>query len=178
VDASLGCGTAIRNIAGEALSEATGQKGFNYRTEPVWARLGVPPETRIGTIPNLDLANLWSSAVHGDPATPLVKVGVFETLRVRLVHPSGHKRLHGFGLWGAEWPHNPWAEGSGSRVMGPNAKSFAIGMQGGIGPMTAWNINPFYRAGGKYSVPGDRLFLDSASVALSGGTWGLVRVTP
>lgn len=178
VDPSLNCGTAVRNIAGTDDADGSGQKAFNYRTEPIWARLGLPPETRLGTLNNLDLGDVFSSAVHGDPATPLFTVGVYDTLRVRVLHPSGHRRQHAFSLWGAEWAHNPWAEGSGSRFMGPNTKSFAIGTQSGIGPMTAWNINPFFRAGGKFSVTGDRLYVEQPSFGLAGGLWGLVRVTP
>ncbi|WP_437309468.1 copper oxidase [Sorangium sp. So ce388] len=175
---SLGCGTALRNIVGEVDADGTGHKAFNYRTEPVWARLGVRPEVRLGGIDTLDLSEIWSSTAHGDPATPLFTVGVYDTLRIRVLQPSGHRRQHSFSLWGAEWAHNPWAQGSGSRVMGPNPGSFAIAAQGGIGPMTAWNVNPFFRAGGKFEQPGDRLYLDHPSFSLAGGLWGIVRVTP
>ncbi|XXY23657.1 copper oxidase [Sorangium sp. So ce216] len=177
-DASLNCGTALRNIVGDVDADGTGHKAFNYRTEPIWARLGVRPEKRLGEIAGLDLSAIFSSAEHGDPATPIFTVGVYDTLRVRVLQPSGHRRQHSFSLWGAEWAHNPWAQGSGSRAMGRNPASFVIGAQGGIGPMTAWNVNPFFRAGGKFEQPGDRLYLDQPSFSLSGGLWGIVRVTP
>nr|AYM54206.1 multicopper oxidase [Sorangium cellulosum] len=177
-DASLNCGTALRSLVGDVDADGTGHRAFNYRTEPLWTRLGVRPETRIGGMEGLDLSAMWSSEAHGDPGTPLFSVGVHDTLRVRVLQPSGHRRQHSFGLWGAEWAYNPWAEGSGSRVMGPNSRSFTIGVQSGIGAMTAWNMNPFFRAGGQFARPGDRLYLDPSSPALAGGLWGIVRIVP
>lgn len=177
-DASLNCGTALMNLGGETDWDVSGQKAFNYRTEPLWARLGRRPEARLGDVATLDESALLSSSVHGDPATPVFMVGRYETPRLRVLNPSGHRRQHAFSLWGAEWAHNPWAQGSGSLYMGANPRSFAIGVQGGIGAMTAWNIQPFYRAGGKYNVPGDRLLLDQTSVQLLGGHFGILRVTP
>ncbi|MGK4006298.1 copper oxidase [Sorangium sp. So ce1036] len=177
-DPSLGCGTALRNLVGDVDADGTGHKAFNYRTEPLWARLGVAPDTRLGGVEDLDLSAIFSSAEHGDPATPLFTVGRHDTLRLRVLQPSGHRRQHSFGLWGAEWAFNPWAKGSSSRFMGPNDASFVIGAQGGIGPMTAWNVNPLFRAGGKFAVPGDRLYLDQGAAAMADGLWGIVRVTP
>ncbi|WP_044251368.1 multicopper oxidase [Chondromyces apiculatus] len=177
-DSSLFCGTALPNIGGEIDSDVTGHKGFNYRAEPVWARLGVGSEQRLGAIPNLDQRAVLSSAVHGDPATPLFTVKRSDKVRLRILQPSGHRHQHAFAMWGMEWPHNPWAEGSGSRQMGHNDSAFTIGVQSGIGPMTAWNLNPAHRAGGKFQVVGDRLYLDQSSVDLAGGLWGLMRVTP
>ncbi len=62
--------------------------------------------------------------------------------------------------------------------MGGNAKTFAVGVQSGIGPMTAWNINPFFQAGGRFNVPGDRMYLEQPSGGLASGLWGVVRVNP
>ncbi|WP_437691732.1 copper oxidase [Sorangium sp. So ce176] len=175
--AALGCGTALANVVSGVDPDTTGHKAFNYRTEPLWARLGVKPETRLGTLSDLDLSDIFSSAAHGDPETPIFKMGVHEHLRVRVLQPSGHRRQHSFGLWGMEWAQNAWAEGSESRYMGRNRKAYAISAQSGIGPMTAWNINPYFRAGGKYAVPGDRLYLDQANATLADGLWGIVRLT-
>ncbi|AUX39699.1 multicopper oxidase [Sorangium cellulosum] len=177
-DPSWNCGTALANLGGEIDWDVSGQEAFNYRSEPIWARLGVRPETRLGSLVELDQSEVFSSAAHGDPATPVFEVGRWDKLRVRVLFPSGHRRQLAFSLWGHEWPHNPWALGSASRAMGENPTSFAIGVQSGIGPMTAWNINPFYRAGGRFGVPGDRLYNEQNSVELAGGQWGLVRVLP
>lgn len=174
--ATLECGTALANLSGGVDSDTTGHKAFNYRTEPLWARLGVPPETRLGDIDGLDLSDILSSAAHGDPATPIFDVGVYERLRVRVLKPSGHRRQHSFSLWGMEWSYNPWAQGAQSRYMGRNDKSFAVGAQGGIGPMSAWNMNPYFRAGGMFEIAGDRLYLDQANAMFTDGLWGIVRI--
>ena len=177
-DPSLNCAAAIRNLTGEEDAGGSGQRAFNYRTEPVWARLGLPPELRLGSVASLDLGDVFSSAAHGDPATPLLTVSLNDRVRVRVLQPSGHRRAHAFSLWGAEWPYNPWGQGLASRSMGGNAKTFAVGVQSGIGPMTAWNINPFFQAGGRFNVPGDRMYLEQPSGGLASGLWGVVRVNP
>ncbi|MGK3965211.1 copper oxidase [Sorangium sp. So ce118] len=177
-NAALACGTALGNLVSGVDPDATGHKAFNYRTEPSWARLGVPPETRLGGIAGLDLSDFFSSAAHGDPETPIFTVGGHDRVRVRVLFPSGHRRQHSFGLWGAEWAHNPWAEGSASRYMGRNSKSYAMSAQSGIGPMSAWNVIPYFRAGGMFEVAGDRLYLDHPNSLLADGLWGIVRVEP
>jgi len=177
-DANLNCGTAIRNLGGEDDSEDSGHRAFNYRTEPIWGRLGLRPETDPNVINGLQLADILSSKVHGDPATPIFTAKVGTPYRFRVTEPSGHARQHAFALWGAEWPHNPWAQGSESRVIGPNSESFAIANQWGVSVQTNWNIVPFFGAGGKFGVPGDYLYLDQSSFAFTDGQWGLFRVTP
>ncbi|AKT42984.1 copper oxidase [Chondromyces crocatus] len=174
-DAAMNCDAAIRNTFSFG---DVGHKAVNYRTEPVWKRLGLRPETPSSQLNNLDLSNLFSSTPHGDPATPVFTATSRQKIRVRVTYPSGHLRRHAFSLWGAEWPHIPWAAGSASRAMGANPHAMALGTQGGIGPMTAWNIVPFDDAGGRHHVPGDRLYLNQPTSKLSGGLWGIFRVTP
>ncbi|AUX24445.1 multicopper oxidase [Sorangium cellulosum] len=176
VDAGLNCGTALRNYDGEDDAEDTGHKAFNYRSEPFWARLGIPPELARVELNEEDLSDIFSSELHGDPATPIFKAGVSQKVRVRVVHPSGHRRQHAFGLWGAVWPHNPFAEGERSRRIGHNREVLNIGIQNAIGPMTHHNVVPFSPAGGRFAVPGDRLYLDQPSFQLSDGLWGIFRV--
>jgi hypothetical protein len=173
----LNSGRSLRNTAGIDDSQDTGQKAFNYRTEPLWARLGVPPQTPPEDINNYDLRDILSSAIHGDPATPVFTVNAGEPLRWRFGHPSGHSRQHSISLHGAEWRRNPWAAGAQSRVMGPNALSPIIATQGGSSVMQSYNIVPEYGAGGAYGVPGDYLYRDHASFLWSGGgLWGVYRV--
>ncbi|WP_223762015.1 copper oxidase [Corallococcus sp. AS-1-6] len=173
----LNSGTALRNTSGIDDSQDTGQKGFNYRTEPLWARLGVPPQTPPEDTNNYDLTAILSSATHGDPATPVFTAKVGEPVRWRVGQPSGHSRQHAFAIHGAEWRRNPWAEGAQSRVMGPNATSPVISTQGGSSVMHHWNIVPEYGAGGAYGVTGDYLYRDMPSFLWSsGGLWGVYRV--
>jgi hypothetical protein len=173
----LNSGQALRNTAGIDDSQDTGQKAFNYRTEPLWARLGVPPQTDPETLNDYDLSDILSSTVHGDPATPVFTVSQGEPLRWRFGHPSGHSRQHAITLHGAEWRRNPWAAGTASRAMGPNPTSPIISTQGGASVMQSFNIIPEHGAGGAYGVAGDYLYRDHSSFLWSsGGLWGVYRV--
>jgi hypothetical protein len=72
-------GTVVPVITGaEEPVESGGQKGFNYRTEPLWARLGQPADAG-NNLNNFDQTNLLSSTASnigcggacGDPETPV-----------------------------------------------------------------------------------------------------------
>ncbi|WP_437573985.1 copper oxidase [Sorangium sp. So ce887] len=177
LDPGLNCGTAIRNYDGEDDSEDTGHEAFNYRTEPFWARLGIRPELARELLNEKDLSDIFSSRVHGDPATPIFTAHATQKVRVRIVQPSGHRRQHAFSLWGAQWPHNPFAEGERSRRIGENPEVLNIGVEAPISAMTHHNLVPFSGAGGRFAVPGDRLYLDQPSFKVSDGLWGIFRVT-
>ncbi|WP_438022831.1 multicopper oxidase domain-containing protein [Sorangium sp. So ce233] len=178
LDRDLNCGTALRNQDGEDDAEETGHEAFNYRTEPFWARLGIPPELASDVLNERDLSDIFSSHVHGDPATPIFTAGAHQKVRVRLLQPSGHHRQHAFGIWNTEWPHNPFAEGERSRRIGENREVLNIAVENPFGPMVHRNIVPFFPAGGKFAVPGDRLYLEQMTYMLSNGQWGLFRVVP
>ncbi|WP_437738871.1 multicopper oxidase domain-containing protein [Sorangium sp. So ce1335] len=177
VDDNLNCGTAIRNYDGEDDSEDTGHEAFNYRTEPFWGRLGIPPELARELLNDKDLSDIFNSNVFGDPETPIFTAGATQKLRVRIVHPSGHRRQHAFALWNTEWPSNPFAEGERSRRIGENREVLNIAVEHPISAMTHHNLVPFFGAGGKFAVPGDRLYLDQPSFKASDGLWGIFRVT-
>ena len=178
LDPGLSCGTAIRNLGAADDAEETGHKGFNFRTEPIWARLGIAPETPPNVINTFDLSAILSSTTYGDPATPIFTAHRGEQQRLRLAEPSGHGRQHAFSLWGAEWPDNPYAEGERSRVFGENPTNFTIGARDGISALSAYEVVPLFPAGGKFGVIGDFLYLNHDSAAFTNGHWGLVRVTP
>ncbi|XYH93938.1 hypothetical protein ACMHYB_39735 [Sorangium sp. So ce1128] len=178
LDPELNCGTAIRNQDGEDDAEDTGHDAFNYRTEPFWARLGIPPELASELLNKRDLSDIFSSDVFGDPATPIFTAGANQKVRVRLVQPSGHHRQHAFGLWNTEWPHNPFAQGERSRRIGENREVLNFAVEQPFGPMIHRNIVPFFPAGGKFAVPGDRLYLEQTTFMLSNGEWGIFRVVP
>ncbi|WP_433927395.1 multicopper oxidase domain-containing protein [Sorangium cellulosum] len=178
LDRDLNCGTALRNQDGEDDSEDTGHDAFNYRTEPFWARLGIRPEFASDVLNERDLSNIFNSNVFGDPETPIFTAGATQKVRWRLVHPSGHHRQHAFALWNTEWPSNPFAEGERSRRIGENREVLNIAVENPFGPMTHRNIVPFFPAGGKFAVPGDRLYLEQSTFMLSNGEWGLFRVVP
>ncbi|MBI3181156.1 MAG: copper oxidase [Myxococcales bacterium] len=183
-DVELNCGTALRNNGGADDAEDSGHKAFNYRTEPLWARLGLAPQDTDAHRPGVpgfhgsELSDILSSWVHGDPETPVFTARAGEEVRLRLLHPSGHPRQHAFTLHGAEWPSHAAAEGSGSTVLGFNPQPYVIGTQGSVTASTAWNIRPLFGAGGRFQVPGDYLYRDQASFQFPDGLWGILRVVP
>ncbi|WP_437573986.1 copper oxidase [Sorangium sp. So ce887] len=178
LDPRLNCGTALRNQDGEDDAEDTGHDAFNYRTEPFWARLGLPPEVASEALNGQNLRDIFSSRVHGDPVTPIFMASAVQKVRLRLVQPSGHRRQHAFSLWNTAWPHNPFAEGERSRRIGENREVLNFAVENPIGPMTHRNIVPFLPAGGELLVTGDRLYNEQSTPMLANGLWGLFRVVP
>ncbi|MEQ1559931.1 MAG: hypothetical protein ABL933_13465, partial [Methyloglobulus sp.] len=170
-------------------AEDTGQKGFNYRTEPLWARNGVGTSgADFNTLNNLDYSNTLSSiypnpgcsgkpdSVCGDPETPVFKAKAGTDIRFRLVHPNGHSRQHAFALYGHNWDYQPWKNDS-TEIATPEEKEVQtarVGAIGGIGPGRHFNI--VTTAGGVNGVPGDYLFRVQENFQFHGGMWGILRV--
>jgi hypothetical protein len=196
-------GAPLPNIAATDDSEDTGMKGFNYRTEPLWARLGYDiemPNTREPTNPALlpnsppnpdypvdkaqddyDFTNALSSIQTnagcggpcGDPETPVFLAQAGVPVRFRVLHPAGHPRQHSFALFGHHWNFEPWTQLS--TVQSFNPFTFEVGAEGGIGPTRHTNILTI--AGGLFKVPGDYLYRTMDSFNFSGGgLWGIFRV--
>ncbi|HRI38561.1 MAG TPA: hypothetical protein PLO50_08405, partial [Nitrospira sp.] len=94
-------------------------------------------------------------------------------IRLRVVHPGGHPRQHGFTLFGHDWSLSPWIDKS--RTMGWNQYSpTRVGSAGGIGPGRVVNI--MASAGGDCAVPGDYLYRTQEGFMFGGGLWGILRV--
>jgi hypothetical protein len=166
-------GVALKNLGGEDDSEDTGGKAFNYRTEPIWARLNKAPEDVPDGINQVDMTNVLSSASR-DPETPIFTARAGWPVRFRVVHPAGHPRQHGFTLFGHNWDFEPWT--AGSTLQGSNPFTFKVGSYSGIGPTRHDNI--LTRAGGVFSVTGDFLYRTQESFQFTGGLWGIFRVVP
>jgi manganese oxidase len=177
-------GSAMGNLRNGDDAEDSGQKAFNYRTEPLWARLGADPGSSPDEMANYDFSNALSSMAHGDPATPIFTAKAGTPVRFRVVHPGGHPRNHAFSVAGHDWIINPWtcplAPKPGdceSNTLGWNKFSAnRIGTAGGIGP--ARHLNILTRAGGAFEVPGDYLYRTQEGFMFGGGLWGIFRVEP
>jgi manganese oxidase len=165
----------IHNNAAVDDAEDTGHKAFNYKTEPLWARLGLKPETSLEDLNRQQLTHLLASSA-GDPETPLFTVASGSDVRIRIAQFSGHNRQHGFTWFGHQWQRQPWATGSRSGVMGHNVVSSYVATQDGIGPMCTWNALPLHGAGANSGSPGDYLYRDMPSFMYADGAWGVVRV--
>jgi len=66
--------------------------GVNYRNEPLFFRVGPDKET----------AYSFSSTVHGDPLTPILRAYAGDPLRIRLFQ-GAHEESHSFNVHGLKW---------------------------------------------------------------------------
>ncbi|MDI1294080.1 MAG: hypothetical protein PSV18_15250 [Methylobacter sp.] len=163
-------GMPVPNTAQSEDPEDSGQKAFNYKTEPLWTRMGFAPETALGLTHNEDFTNV----LQGPAETPVFKSKVGDSVRLRVLQPGGHARNHVFQLHGHGWQEEPYT--NGSTVMGKNNWSEWKGSEPGIGAGSHLNLLITNGAGGYYGTPGDYLYRDQASFQFDNGLWGVFRV--
>lgn len=193
---------ALPNLRNADDAEDTGQKAFNYRTEPIWARLGSSvPSAEPESMLDYDWSNVFNSNVAHfgcptgkdcDPETPIFTVEAGTPVRFRVVHPGGHPRNHSFTVHGHDWSMNPWIadpacikkhkgakntdEICGSTKQGWNNDSPSLyGTVNAIGP--ARHVNILTQAGGDFGIPGDYMYRTQEGFTFGGGLWGILRVT-
>jgi manganese oxidase len=179
----------VRNYTEESDAEDSGAKAFNYRTEPLWARLGFLQEmtkrdhTTFQSVPDLlndvNVANVFSTAAHGDPETPIFTATAGTPVRFRVAQPTGHPRQHAFTVFGHNWFHEAWLNESTALWSPgqPEPTSSTIGTQGGSAPRRHWNF-VLRSAGGGFNQPGDYMYRTQETFQFTGGLWGIFRVTP
>ncbi|GAB4273885.1 MAG: multicopper oxidase [Candidatus Promineifilaceae bacterium] len=177
-----GDGTPVPNIAGEGAGipedpQDTGQKAINYRTEPLWFRLGVTADTSFESMGDLVVDGVYSNAqVSGkDPQTPVFTAVAGTPVRFHVVEPGGHARIHVFTVQSHNWQRSPYI--NGSTEIGDNPLSTVTGAQEGVNPVGHWTF-VIDSAGGPFEVPGDYLYGDMASFGNFQGLWGIFRVLP
>lgn len=167
----------VPSTAGVEDAEDSGQQAFNYRTEPMWKRMGFAPNAPLGTTGGLDFTNVLSNTkVGGDPVTPVFSAKAGEQVRFRVLHPAGHQRNHVFTVNGHSWREMPYI--NNSLEIGANPTSETRGSQTGVGPTSHFNMVLERGAGGAFKVPGDYLIRDFQSFQFDGGLWGILRVNP
>jgi len=135
--------------------EVEGVVGFNYNFEPLGARLAR----------NEDTSQVFSSTVHGDPATPLLEAVSGDPVKIHVLVPFS-EQAHVFTLEGHPWPVEPGREGS----------DMLSAVQ--IGAVEAITIQPEGGAGGRTGLPGDYLYGDHREPYRQAGLWGIFRVLP
>lgn len=143
----------IREDDGEAIdAEDTGEKGYNYRSERFANRLKR----------NRRISRIFSSRVHGDPATPLFHAYTGDRVIFRTMMPADKPRNVGFTIHGHKWREQP--EDPFSRV---------IPLQGGISIGNTFSMELKDGA----SCPGDYLYRSgSLKWDVESGMWGIFRV--
>ena len=186
-------GAPVPHLAEEEDPEDSGQKAFNYRTEPFWTRLcywpALPlsggmsrtatqcPQSDAESTRQLDMTNSLHNSQIGnrDPVTPIFSANVGEEVRFRVLHSNGHPRNNVFVVHGHIWQETPYLTGSSSSVIGLNNNSAWHGAQWGHGPSNHFDVR-IQRAGGAFAVTGDYLYRTFQSFQFDGGMWGLFRV--
>ena len=172
-----GIKSPVENMAELEDSEDSGQKGFNYHSEPFWKRMQYAANTPLTVTRTFDYRDVLSNAlVGGDPKTPVFTVSAGMPVRVRLLQAGGHSRNGVFSLAGHIWDKEPYI--SNSTRIGFNTLSPREGAHMGFGPSNHFDLLLRNGAGGAFGATGDYLFRDHTGIGLDGGLWGLLRVVP
>ncbi|HEY0020605.1 MAG TPA: hypothetical protein VGC13_30175 [Longimicrobium sp.] len=167
-------GQALPRMAGFEDPEDSGNKAFNYRTEPLWFRMGYAPVTSLETTRDFVFTNsLLNGQVGGAPQTPIFTAPAGAQVRFRVVGPGGHARNSVFNLHGHVWQELPYL--NQSRVLGNNPLSEYKGTMIGHGPTNHFDVL-LSSAGGRSKIQGDYLYRDQTSHHFDGGMWGIFRV--
>lgn len=144
--------TTITGDGEEPDAEDTGEKGYNYRSERFANRL--KKDDRISKV--------FSSRVHGDPATPIFKSYAGERVVFRTMMPADKPRNVGFAIHGTNWKEQP-----------ENPRSRIVPMQGAISIGNTFNME--LKDG--LCCPGDYLYRSgSLKWDVESGMWGIFRV--
>jgi hypothetical protein len=130
--------------------QVQGAVGINYHAEPLAPRLGRDPDT----------ASVFSSAVHGDPSTPLLEAFAGDAVQIHVLAPAS-EQAHVFSIEGHRWPFEAGRPGT------PLISSTQLGA------LDALTLRLVAGSGG---LPGDYLYGDHREPYREAGLWGLVRV--
>ncbi|MFQ5449614.1 MAG: multicopper oxidase domain-containing protein [Nitrospinaceae bacterium] len=125
--------------------------GFNFRAASLSARL----------LHNKDGSKLFSSKVHGDPSTPLLRAYLGDNIMFRVLHGMMNE-THTFVVSGHGY--RPERYDRDSRV----TNTIHIGI--------AERYDLATTAGGYQQMAGDYLYYDGRTSHFSEGSWGIIRV--
>ena len=125
--------------------------GLNFRAAPFAQRLSNNPDT----------SKLFSSGIHGDPGTPLLRAYVGDTIVFRLLHQLMNES-HVWTVSGHTFLTERYA-GDANRK-----NSIHVGI--------AERYDLVTKAGGFQGMPGDYIHFNGRSSHFAEGGWGIVRV--
>lgn len=124
-----------------------GVMGINYRAEPMRERLKRDD----------DPAYIFSSFVHGDPATPVLETYPGDELMIRLID-GAHEEQHAFNVTGMSW----------RKEVADNRSPLAASQTIGVSEAFNLNIKEPYQAG-------DYLYYFGGTDDVWLGLWGIIR---
>ncbi|MCM3782133.1 multicopper oxidase domain-containing protein [Neobacillus mesonae] len=136
--------------------EDQGSRGFNYRAERFRNRL----------LENPDISLVFSSKVHGDPATPLFLAYAGDPVVIRFIFTADRARAHTFVVHGHEWHRSD-----------DDINSQIVSFQGQVSVGHTDDFPLLYGAGGALGIAGDYLYR-SGNIRwdIELGVWGIIRV--
>lgn len=145
-----------------------GVMGINYRCEPMRERLKHHKDSACDNSSSKyseheassydDPAYIFSSIIHGDPATPILETYAGDELLIRLLD-GAHEEQHSFNLTGLSWKKEI------ADNLSPDTASQTIGIS------EAFNIHIT-----KQYQPGDYLYYFGGIDDVWLGLWGIIRV--
>jgi len=175
--------------------EDSGQKGVNYKTEPLWFRLAAfPPHIPLEAMRNFPQADVLSNNVVGaggtDPVTPIFTAATTDKVRMHFVEPGGSRRPHGIKVHGHLWQREPYGgprdfdnDGvvDGPTTIANNPLSQKIGSQIGYGAASFYDVilDPAFGVGGpggRFGITGDYFYGMQDPSQVFPGMWGVLRV--
>lgn len=136
--------------------EDQGSRGFNYRAERFSHRLKR----------NSDVSKVFSSKIHGDPATPIFLAYPGDPITYRFVFPADRARGHSFTVHGHSWLRNQAL-----------LNSTVVPVRGQNIAGSADDFNIIFGGGGLENLPGDYMYR-SGNIRwdIELGFWGIMRV--
>ncbi|THJ25138.1 MAG: hypothetical protein CAF45_002100 [Nitrospira sp. CG24E] len=129
----------------------TSGSGFNFRAAPFAQRLSNNPDT----------SQLFSSAIHGDPSTPLLRAYTGDTMVFRLLHQLMNES-HVWTIAGHTFLTERYAADANRK------NSIHLGI--------AERYDLVTKAGGFQGMPGDYIHFNGRTSHFAEGGWGLIRV--
>jgi hypothetical protein len=154
--------------------EDAGEKAFNYRTEPLWDRVGASPDDDLNDflLPD-DLLCPSATALAACPGpscpvqTPVFSVPAGTPVVWRVAQASGRSRSHSLAIYDHEWVRYNAA-----------SEEPVVGTQGQLSVGVSTDIVPLYGAGARFGTePGVSLYRDMPAPMLLGGLWGCFVAT-
>jgi hypothetical protein len=170
--------SAVAELGGVDDAEDSGQNGINYRTEPMWKRMGYEPDLPFNLTRGFDYSDVLTNAKVGgqDPVTPVFTAHAGDAVRFHILEPGGHSRNSAIQIHGHAFEQEPYV--NNSTELGDNPLSEWKGVREGMGPGNHFDYLLQHGAGGLFMVPGDYLYRDQQSFHFDGGMWGILRVLP
>jgi hypothetical protein len=132
--------------------EATTGGGYNMRVEPLSVRLANNP----------DPSQLFSSLIHGDPETPMLRAYLGDPIVVRLIEGSANE-VHSWHISGHWFPMERYSKNSIPR----SSLHVVIGERYDAA---------IPAAGGPQQMAGDYPYYSGRASHFAEGSWGLFRV--